>query len=99
MCADMGLETFERQMHALLDRPEVESLMPSITCPTLVCTGAQDEWANAAQHQAIAEAINGAHLVVVPEAGHMLPVERAEAMTQALVSWLDMSYADDREVS
>lgn len=99
MCADMGLDTFERQMHALLERPEVESLMSSIACPTLVCTGAQDEWANAAQHEAIAEAIHGARLVIVPEAGHMLPVERAEAMTAALASWLDMSYADDREVS
>ncbi len=33
MCADMGLDMYERQIRALLARPEVESLLPTIACP------------------------------------------------------------------
>ncbi len=44
-----------------------------------------------AQHEGIAAAIPNARLVIVPEAGHMVPVERPQAMTDALVSWLNMS--------
>jgi len=36
MCIDAGLNTFESQTEALLGRPEVESLLPRISCPTLV---------------------------------------------------------------
>lgn len=99
MCADMGLDTYERQMRALLDRPEVESLLPTIRCPTLVATGEHDEWAPPAQHEVIAAAIPGARLVIIPDAGHMAPAERPQAMTDALVSWLNMPYAGGQTVS
>lgn len=99
MCADMGLDTFERQMRALLARPEVESLLPTITVPTLVAVGAHDQWATVAQHDGIAAAIPGARLQVVAGAGHMMPAERPEAMTDALETWLDLSYADGRAES
>ena len=91
MCADMGVDTYERQIRAMLARPEVESLLPAIACPTLVATGAHDSWAPPAQHEVIAAAIPGAHLAIIPEAGHMLPVERPHLMTEALASWLDMT--------
>ncbi|HEY1126030.1 MAG TPA: alpha/beta hydrolase [Sphingobium sp.] len=91
MCADMGIDTYERQIRALLARPEVESLLPTITCPTLVATGQHDEWAPPAQHEGIAEAIPNARLQIIAGAGHMVPVERPQAMTDALASWLDMA--------
>jgi len=90
MCADMGLDTYERQIRALLARPEVESLLPTIQCPTLVATGAHDSWAPPAQHESIAAAVAGSRLVIIPDAGHMVPLERPQAMTDALVSWLNM---------
>jgi len=90
MCADMGLDMYERQIRALLARPEVESLLPTIKCPTLVATGQHDSWAPPAQHEAIAAAVSNARLAIISEAGHMVPVERPQAMTDALVSWLNM---------
>jgi len=90
MCAEMGLDTYERQIRALLARPEVESLLPTILCPTLVATGQHDSWAPPAQHEGIAAAIPNARLEIVAGAGHMVPVERPEAMTDALASWLNM---------
>jgi pimeloyl-ACP methyl ester carboxylesterase len=89
MCSDAGLDTFERQMRALLARPEVESLLASIACPTLVATGAHDAWASPAQHETISAGIKGALLSIIPDAGHMVPVERPDAMTQALARWLE----------
>ena len=89
MCSDAGLDMFERQIRALLARPEVESLLPQIRCPALVVTGAHDAWAPPVQHEAIAAAIPGARYAVIPDSGHMLPVEQPEAMTALLTSWLD----------
>lgn len=91
MCADMGLDTFERQIRALLGRAEVESLLPTITCPTLVAVGEHDAWASVAQHEAIAAAIPQARLTVVRRAGHMVPVERPAPLIDALTGWLDLS--------
>ncbi len=88
MCADMGVDTYERQIRALLARPEVESLLPAINCPTLVAVGEHDEWATPAQHRGIAQAISGATLTIIPDAGHMVPVEQPGLMTAALASWL-----------
>ena len=90
MCAEMGLDTYERQIRALLARPEVESLLPTIQCPTLVATGEHDSWAPPAQHEGIAAAIPNARLEIVAGAGHMVPLERPEGMTAALASWLNM---------
>ena len=90
MCADMGIDTYERQIRALLARPEVESLLPTIQCPTLVATGQHDEWAPPAQHEGIAAAISNARLQIIADAGHMVPVERPQGMTDALASWLNM---------
>lgn len=90
MCADMGLDMYERQIRALLARPEVESLLPTISCPTLVATGAHDSWAPPVQHEAIAAAIPGSTLAIIEDAGHMVPVERPDAMTDALATWLNL---------
>jgi pimeloyl-ACP methyl ester carboxylesterase len=99
MCGDAGIDMFERQIRALLARPEVESLLPAIRCPVLVATGAHDEWAPPAQHEAIAAAIPGAVLRIVADAGHMVPAEQPDAMTQVLASWLESFYAGDQAQS
>lgn len=91
MCADMGLDAYERQIRALLARPEVEGLLATIACPTLVATGRHDEWAPPAQHEGIAAKIPGSRLIIIEDAGHMVPLERPQSMTDALVSWLNMA--------
>ena len=88
MCQKAGLDSYERQIRALLARPEVESLLPTIKCPVLVATGAHDAWASPAQHEGFAANIPNARLVIIPGAGHMVPLEQPEAMTGVLVDWL-----------
>lgn len=84
MCMAAGQATYEAHINALLSRPELESVLPEINCPTLVVTGSDDQWAPPAQHQAIADAIAGAELSIIDGAGHMLPAEDPEAFNQAI---------------
>ena len=88
MCLDAGQDVFDAQIEALLGRPEQESLLAEITCPTLVMTGALDAWSPPAQHEAIAARIADSSLVIVPDAGHMLPLEAPDAVNQAIAAWL-----------
>jgi pimeloyl-ACP methyl ester carboxylesterase len=88
MCIEAGLSRFEAQIAALLDRPEVESLLPQIDCPVLVAVGREDRWSPPSQHEAIAALIPDARLVVIEGAGHMLPLEAPDALNHAIADWL-----------
>lgn len=78
----------DRQIKALLSRPDARPVLPAISCPTLVMVGRQDRWATLAQHEEMAAAIPGADLAVIEDAGHFVSVERPEAVTAALMAWL-----------
>lgn len=93
MCVDAGLARFEAQIAALLARPEVESLLPTIACPTLIAVGREDRWSPPVQHEAIAALMPGARLVVVEAAGHMLPTEDSVAFNAAISQWLEQPAA------
>lgn len=80
---------FAAQIQALLQRPDATGLLPQIDCPTLLLCGEQDQWSPPAQHREMQRLIAGSHLVVVPEAGHMSPMEQPQAVNTALLAWLD----------
>jgi pimeloyl-ACP methyl ester carboxylesterase len=81
-------ESHARQIGALLNRPDATALLGTITVPTLVVVGRDDEWSPLAQHEQIAAAISGARLVVVENSGHMVTVERPDEVTALLREWL-----------
>ena len=74
-------------------RPQISQ----IHCPTLVVQGVEDEHASPQHAQAIAEAIPGAELWLVPGAGHMLPQEAEETFNQRLLAFLGTPLRADRE--
>ena len=82
-------EIYEAQVRALLARPDARTLLPGISCPSLVLCGREDAWATPAQHEEMAAQIPGSRLVIVPEAGHMVTLEQPEAVTAALGDWLE----------
>jgi 3-oxoadipate enol-lactonase len=59
-----------------------------ISAPTLVIAGAEDPTAGPAHAQLLAEEIPGASLVVLPDAAHMIVVERADAFNAAALEHL-----------
>jgi pimeloyl-ACP methyl ester carboxylesterase len=88
MAMDAGVDVFAAQTEALLSRPAVEDLLPTVTCPTLVAVGREDRWSPVEQHEAIAAAIPGARLRVIEEAGHMMPAETPSAFNEIVREWL-----------
>lgn len=78
----------EAQITAALNRRDERPRLAAIACPTLVLGGADDPWAPAEQQRAIAAAIPGARLALIPECGHMVTVERPVAVNRELRIWL-----------
>lgn len=81
-------DIFARQQKALIERLDRTALLATITCPTFVAAGSEDEWASPDQHREMAEAIPNVTLRIIEGSGHMLPVEVPEALTGLLVDWL-----------
>ena len=69
-------------------RERLDALAAAVRVPTLVVVGEQDEGFLEHSH-ALADAIPGARLVVVPDAGHSPQFENQEAWWAALVGFLD----------
>jgi pimeloyl-ACP methyl ester carboxylesterase len=88
MAEETGPEAFLRQQQAIMGRPDSRPGLAAIKCPTLVLVGDGDELTPPALAQEMAAGIPGAHLVVVAECGHLSPLERPAAVTQALVEWM-----------
>ncbi|MGF9757917.1 alpha/beta hydrolase [Microvirga sp. 0TCS3.31] len=81
-------EQHQRQIRALLNRPNLVSRMADITCPTLVMVGRQDRWSPLAQHEEMAARIPNAELVVIEDSGHMTLLEQPDQVSNALLHWL-----------
>jgi pimeloyl-ACP methyl ester carboxylesterase len=81
-------DVFEKQIKALLTRPDARPVLPTIRCPSLVLCGAQDAWSPPEQAKEIADAIPGAELKIIDNSGHFLPTEQPEAFAAALRDWL-----------
>lgn len=89
MAQDVGVEGFLAQQQAILTRPDSRPDLPNIACPTLVIVGADDQLTPPALAAEIAGGIAGATLVVIPDAGHLSPLENPEAVTAAMREWLE----------
>ena len=85
-------DIFERQLRALIARPDATPVLQRVQVPTLVLCGELDAWSPPAQHQAIADCIPARPApVVVPGGGHMVMQEKPEAVVQAMRQWLSLS--------
>jgi pimeloyl-ACP methyl ester carboxylesterase len=82
-------ELFALQIKALLARPDATSVLPTLQCPTLVLCGREDTWAPPSRHDVMAKMIPHSTLEVIPECGHMSPVECPQAINQAFRRWLE----------
>jgi pimeloyl-ACP methyl ester carboxylesterase len=82
-------DIFERQLHALIHRPDATTVLEHVKVPTLVLCGALDSWSAPAQHHALADRLPARPAVVaVPEGGHMVMMEQPDAVFEAMQQWL-----------
>jgi 3-oxoadipate enol-lactonase len=77
-------------------RPDVRADLPGIQVPTLVIVGAKDAISSPEEMREIAEAMPDSEYVEVPNAGHMSPVENADAVSEALRRFVVARLGDER---
>ena len=63
--------------------------LSSIAVPTLVVAGTHDQVAPLAQMKAIAAAIPGSVLEIMPEAGHLMNIEQPDRFNTAVRNFLN----------
>lgn len=70
--------------HPATADPRTIERLPAITCPTLVLWGADDALIPLAHGRALADGIPGAALRIVPDAGHLLALDRPDVVADAV---------------
>ena len=75
-------QTIEYTLLALRDRADSTERLKNITVPTLVVIGEQDAITPRPIAQSMQQGIAGAQLAIIPAAGHMAPMEQAEAFNR-----------------
>jgi 3-oxoadipate enol-lactonase len=86
-----------RAVNGVIDRAGIHDELARISVPTLVIVGDEDVATPPAKAEAIVAAIQGARMTRIPRAGHSSTVEEPEAVSAALVSFLQ-ALAPAREV-
>lgn len=81
-------ETYRQQTQMTLERADSRPRLGRIGVPTLILCGGDDRICPPAMSRTIADAVLGSRLVIVPGAGHYLPIERPEAVAEQLAGWL-----------
>lgn len=88
MAMALGPDVFVRQSEALRTRRDNWDVLPDITVPALVTCGEQDKLCPTDWHRRIANAIPQSELHIVAQSGHMVPLERPDALREMLFGYL-----------
>lgn len=88
MFDDLPGDTSAEDSLAMKDRPDSTPMLSSIAVPTLVIEGAGEQLLPAGTAKALAEAIPGARLMSIPNAGHFAPLENPDAVNGAIRGFL-----------
>jgi pimeloyl-ACP methyl ester carboxylesterase len=88
MARAVGLEGYERQQKIAISRPDSRPFLDLIKVPTLVMVGDRDPLTPLAHSEEIASAVRGATLKVVPDCGHLSPIEQPGRVSEALAEWI-----------
>lgn len=84
-----GAGQLVRQNRAIMTRPDARAHLASVACPVLVMCGDSDQLTPPECSREIAALVPAAQLVMVPQCGHMLTMERPEFVNATLLAWLD----------
>lgn len=95
MAMECGAGAFVRHLQADMSRPDSRPVLKDIRCPTTVVVGDSDQLTPPALAEEMASGIDGAQLIVIPEAGHLSPLEQPTGVTKALVDLLQISVASE----
>ena len=80
MALEAGAAQFRRHVQALMMRPDPMPLLAALSMPVTVITGEADGLAPADAARRLAAALPHARLVLIPDCGHMAPLEAPAAV-------------------
>jgi 3-oxoadipate enol-lactonase len=81
--------TIAANLQGLADRTDSGDSLPAIDVPTLVIVGQEDTITPLDAASRLAREIPHARLVVIPDAGHLSPVENPTAVNAAIAAYLE----------
>jgi 3-oxoadipate enol-lactonase len=76
-------------LRAMRERPDSTDLLGEIGVPTLVVAGSEDKVVPVDRSRAMADAIPGAQFTVIPEAGHLTPLEQPIPTSRVILEFLE----------
>jgi pimeloyl-ACP methyl ester carboxylesterase len=76
-------------LRAMASRPDRTADLAAVRVPALVLVGEEDVVTPPSEAQALADAISGARLEVIPEAGHLAPCENHSVANAVMLRFLD----------
>jgi 3-oxoadipate enol-lactonase len=85
--ANLPVESYKKAIRMIVGFDRRDAL-PNIKVPTLAIAGALDQVAPAPMMEKMAGRIAGARFVAVPDAGHLINLERPDAFNAALCAFL-----------
>jgi pimeloyl-ACP methyl ester carboxylesterase len=89
MAFALGAEVFIAQSRALQRRRDQQKTLRRTTIPALILAGAQDGLVPVRRQSFMADLMPSARVQVIEGAGHLLPLERPEAVSKALESFFN----------
>ena len=81
-------EQHERQIKALVGRPDASTYIAKINCRTLLVVGRYDSWSPVTQHKEMLALLPDARLEIIEAAGHFTPVEQPSTVAHLLADFL-----------
>lgn len=89
MAMDLGDDIFVQQSEALRTRIDQSDIMAKISAPSFIACGAEDIICPPAWHEKMAAQARQGELHIIPNAGHLMPMEQPEILSGHLSQWLD----------
>ncbi len=89
MAYAMGEDVFIAQSRALQRRRDQQKTLRRATIPALILAGAQDGLVPVRRQSFMAELMPTARVQIIENAGHLLPLERPEAVSNALAAFFN----------
>jgi pimeloyl-ACP methyl ester carboxylesterase len=87
--ASIDVPSVTRAVSVLVKRPSIVGKLAGVTVPALVIVGEEDASLPPPISREIADALPNASLVVVPGAGHLSALEKPDAVTEAMLGFLE----------
>jgi pimeloyl-ACP methyl ester carboxylesterase len=90
MALEMGVDTYLRQSKVMQRRPDMQNTLRRARLPCMVIGGAANTLVPPRRQEFMAELMARAQYVLLHGAGHLPMLETPNALTNALLDWLDI---------